>query len=442
MKREYISDAIGSISVHHIREAESYGPEETKGGFFRRPFGRAAAAVLILCLLAGGIGVFSPFDGMTVTAYAYGAEEEITAAGAVISTGTISDSGEMTGHPLMFYLSGKDIAAVRYSCKNQQIRFVDWTEQRDEFGSAQNFTVPYGKDEQEYYFLLIDWVPNETIRELTDSQHSTIAALPAELRQDVIVMEITFGSGKTATKAITVSLLDDGTFFASFDDYKITGEDTFVTRPDSAAIPRDVLYKEEVDVSVAFRDRDLGEVLPAALWYNLDEVDNILVQWTGETPVTVRMYYTPMGTGTIEQMELLQVKAPLDGESQIVFSLEESDKTALSGHLEIELDYGHTKLTSGAFNVIYDPNMPEYSDEPEPEDNITLIFDLAEEYYESRGFTVKQLAIDEMTDTISPEMDAVITAQLSKGGEWSEETMELQLRGGMWKVVHVSAGMG
>ena len=41
---------------------------------------------------------------MVVTAYAHGTDEEITQAGAVINTGTISDSGEMTGHPLMFYL--------------------------------------------------------------------------------------------------------------------------------------------------------------------------------------------------------------------------------------------------------------------------------------------------------------------------------------------------
>lgn len=399
------------------------------------------AAVLAFCLIVGGIGVLSPLEGMVVTAYAYGTEEEITAAGAIMSTGTISDTGEMTGHPLMFFLAGKDIATVRYSCKNQMINFMDWTEKREEFGNAQNFTVSYGKDESEYYFLLIDWVPNETIRELTNGKNSTIATLPDELRQDVIVMEITFGNGKTVTKAITVTLQENGTFFASFDDYKITKEDTFVDRPDSKAIPRDVLYKEDVKVSVVFRNKELNEVLPMALWYNLDEVDNILVQWTGETPVTVRMYYTPMGTETIDQMELLQVGAPLDGESQIVFSMEELNKAEIHGDLEIELDYGDTKVTSEAFNVFYDPNMPEYSDEPEPEDNITLIFNLAEEYYESKGFTVEQLAIDEMTDTISPKMDAVITAQLNKDGELSEETMELQLRDGTWKVVNVSEGI-
>ena len=53
-----------------------------------------------------------------------------------MNSGTISDSGEMKGQPLMFYLSGKDIATVRFSCKNQQINFLDWTEKRDEYGNA------------------------------------------------------------------------------------------------------------------------------------------------------------------------------------------------------------------------------------------------------------------------------------------------------------------
>lgn len=243
MTRKDISDGVGNISTRHIQEAASYMAAEKKVSFFKKPFGRSMiAAVLALCILAGGISIFSPFGGMVVTAYAHGTDEEITQAGAVINTGTISDSGEMTGHPLMFYLSGKDISTVRFSCKNQQINFMDWTEKRDEFGLAQNFTVSYGEDESEYYYLLIDWVPNATIRELTDNEDSTIAALPEEMRNDIIVMEITFENGKTLTKAITVSLLEDGTFFAKFDDYEITAEDSFIDRPDSESIPRDILY--------------------------------------------------------------------------------------------------------------------------------------------------------------------------------------------------------
>ena len=41
---------------------------------------------------------------------------------------------------------------------------MDWTEQRDEVGLARNFTVPYGEDERQYYYLLIDWVPVPSVR--------------------------------------------------------------------------------------------------------------------------------------------------------------------------------------------------------------------------------------------------------------------------------------
>lgn len=249
MTRKNISEAVGNISTRHIEEAANYTTAEKKIRFFQKPFGRSIiAAALTLCVLVGGMSIFSPFSSMGVTAYAHGTDEEITQAGAVISTGTIRDSGEMTGHPLMFYLSGEDIATVRFSCKNQQINFMDWTEKRDEYGNAQNFTIAYGEDESEYYYLLIDWIPNATIRELTDNANSTIATLPQEFREDIIVMEIVFENGKTLTKAITVSLLEDGTFFAKFDDYEITAEDSFIDRPDSESIPRDILYEQGANV--------------------------------------------------------------------------------------------------------------------------------------------------------------------------------------------------
>ena len=151
---------------------------------------------------------------------------------------------------------------------------MDWTEKRDEFGLAQNFTVSYGEDESEYYYLLIDWVPNATIRELTDNANSTIAALPQELREDVIVMEITFENGKTLTKAITVSLLEDGTFFAKFDDYEITAEDSFIDRPDSEAIGAAPVIEDN------YKEADPNEpeqiVIPNSITFTGTIIDNVI----------------------------------------------------------------------------------------------------------------------------------------------------------------------
>lgn len=228
MNAKKFSDAMSEPDTKYVDEALNCKKKGKKPGWTKW----AAIAACLVVVLA--VGIFAPFQGsMIVSAYAYGTDEEITTAGAVMNSGTISDTGEMKGHPLMFYLSGKDIVSVRFSCKNEQINFMDWSEKRDECGNAQNFTVAYGEDESEYYYLLIDWVPNTLIRELTDNPDSKIATLPEEMRQDIIVMEITFENGKTETKAITISLLDDGTFFAVFDDYEISKADTFINRPDS-----------------------------------------------------------------------------------------------------------------------------------------------------------------------------------------------------------------
>lgn len=236
MKRETISQGVGNVSARFVQEAAVYTPEKKRYGRFGGVFVKnTAAAVIVLCVLVCGAIVLFPSRDGAVAVHAYGTDKEITAAGAVMDTGTISDTGEMRGKPLMFYLTGEDISSVRFSCRNQMLYFTDWTEERDGYGNARNFTVAYGSDESEYYYLTVDWVPNATIRELTDNADSSIASLPDELREDIIVMEITFEDGKTVTKAITVSLQDDGTFFASFDDYEIKDSDAFVNRPDSEA---------------------------------------------------------------------------------------------------------------------------------------------------------------------------------------------------------------
>ena len=181
---------------------------------------------------------------MNVTAYAVDSNQPITANGVVLDTGTISDSGEMTRHPLLFCLDGAEMKCVRFSCKNQELDYRDCTEQRDEYGQAQNFVVEYGSNTEEYPYLLIDWVPDKTIRALTDNEDMTIAKLPEELREDVIVLEITYANDQTDTKALTVTLQDSGQFFAKFVDYKITDADTFVRRPDAKVVPRAELYAQ------------------------------------------------------------------------------------------------------------------------------------------------------------------------------------------------------
>ncbi|MCI8549936.1 MAG: hypothetical protein HFI68_04975 [Lachnospiraceae bacterium] len=237
MKREDISKAVSGISAHYIEEAGNgnYAEKRTFLLFLRKPvFLTAMAASALLFIAIWSIRTFFFSSGMVVYAYTYGTEEKLTKAGAVIHTGTIDDGGEQKGHPLMFYLSGKNIESVRFSCKNQKLSFTDWTEEREEYGLAGNFTIPYGEDEGEYDYLTVDWVPEGTIKRLHEG--SAIAELPEDLKEDLIVMEITFAGGKKAVKAIRVSLLEDGTFFAAFDDYEISPSDTFVNHADAMTL--------------------------------------------------------------------------------------------------------------------------------------------------------------------------------------------------------------
>ncbi len=319
MKRETISKGVGNISDRYVQEAANYIPKRKPYGSFRESFAKSMAAVAIvicvLCVFVCGVIFLFPIGDDMVTVYAYGTDEEITAAGAVMGTGTISDTGEMKGKPLMFYLIGEDIATIRFSCKNQMICFMDWTEKRDGSGNVRNFTVAYGSDESEYYYLTVDWVPNATIRELTDNAGSSIASLPDELREDIIVMEITFGNGKTVTKAVTVHLQDDGTFFSRFDDYKIKDGDDFVNRPDSEVVPEnDNLTKEAENVDSEVEENVDSQ---AAEEENIEQEntkqENTLMDWEKEQIEAAKQAALAYYEGTVfsvNSIEYLEGKLP------------------------------------------------------------------------------------------------------------------------------------
>lgn len=429
MTKKIISDSVSNISTRHIEEAADYSAKRKAHKPIWIKLGAIAACLALVFTISG---ILFPFgSGVTVAAYAYETNEEITTAGAVMSAGMIDNSGELSGHPLMFFLSGKDIETVRFSCKNQMINFTDLTEKRDEYGNGQNFTVPYGKNESEYYFLLIDWIPVFTIRELINDTDSTISTLPYELREDIIVMEITFANGKKETKAIRVSLLDDGTFFATFDDgYTISEEDDFINRPDSEAIPRDILYGN-TEFTATFYDKEQNEVQEEALWYNLADADNILVEWTGMTPNTVRLFYTPAGTETAEQTQLLMTKVPLDGDSKVILSLSELDKTELHGHFQIELTYG-TKKDTIDYNVLYDSDYESHSNQPENENSVDAIFSVSKKYLEDKGLVVEEASLLEYTWT-----NAVTEMLVSKDGvvEQTARKLILEFHENTWEVI-------
>ena len=350
MQVKQFSDAMGEVNERYVTEALTYR-KACRPAWVRWS---AAAACLVLAAVLLVAGMLAPLAGMTVTAYAAGTDAEIPSAGAAFAAGTIHEDGTPGGYPLMFYLKGSGIETVRFSCKNGQIRFTDLTGRRAAYDFAQNFTVPYGAaagDEADYPSLLIEWLPRPMMEALADAD-TGIADLAADLRQDIIVLEITFANGRTATRAVTIDLQDDGSFRAAFRAYRIRKSDVFVGRADSQPMPKNAQGADTL--TVTFLDADGHEVDPEGTWYVTDRIDRIAVSLDGQTPDAVQMFFTPSGTETAVEMDFLHTDAA-GAENQIVISADALHRDSLMGHLQIVARAGSRTAKSDIYNVIYQP---------------------------------------------------------------------------------------
>lgn len=310
MNKDYISDALGSIDDRHITQSRRPPKEKRLPTILKA----AVAAALVLAVLGGALALFTTPRGLAVKVYAHAGGQRLTSAGAGLTTGTVDGQGILTGHPLMFYLDGERIESVRFSCKNSFLRFTDMTETRDRYDLAQNFTVEYGEDESQYPFLVIDWVPQELLQRLRED-YDSLSQVPEEYREDVIVLEVKGLDGGEAVKAVTVRLLDDGTFFTSFDDYKITDTDDFVRRPDAEPVSKADVYYGTDRLKVEFLNAK-----KVAGWYSVGEDTQIRVTWTGEQPHLIQMFYTDTGTEMMEYMRLLETRLAENADGTVYFS--------------------------------------------------------------------------------------------------------------------------
>lgn len=231
-KTNKLSNAIGNVEDRFVLEALTY---RSHRNMYRKIWLIGAIAAGI-CLLIAAAALLHKDNRISITVYACESNEKLANGKAMLMPGRISDSGEMRGRPLMFYVLGKEIESIRFSCKNEWISFVDWTEQRGDYGYSKNFTVAYGSQEEDYYYLVVDWEPNNLIRKLTENHDIGISDLSQDEKEDLIVMEVTYLSGETETAAIWIKLNSSGEFEVFIDCYQITEEDGFVFQPDSLPI--------------------------------------------------------------------------------------------------------------------------------------------------------------------------------------------------------------
>lgn len=104
---------------------------------------------------------------------------------------------------------------------------------------------------------------------------------------------------------------------------------------------------------VQFYDDTQTRILPEHLWYNTAEMDSILLQWSGGTPDSIKLFFTPSGTGTTEKIELL-LERTVDSVSFALLLDAELLKSRPQGNIYFELDFQGSILTSELYSIIYD----------------------------------------------------------------------------------------
>ena len=132
--------------------------------------------------------------------------------------------------------------------------------------------------------------------------------------------------------------------------------------PEPSTTPVEIIPPAETGASqvtaIRFYDSEQNEVLAPTLWYNTAKIDSILIQWTGEAPLEyVETYFTPQGTETKEQTELLKTKYISSDSGAVLLSAEPLHREGLMGHLWFELHFvwGRTAKSGSNINVVYDP---------------------------------------------------------------------------------------
>lgn len=108
---------------------------------------------------------------------------------------------------------------------------------------------------------------------------------------------------------------------------------------------------------IQFYDKDQNIVSDVALWYNAAEIDSILIQWEGGTPDNIKVFYTPGGTETQEQTELLMTKSISDGDTVALLSADALEEI-VQGHVYFELNFGEIVVVSDIYNMMYNDDLP------------------------------------------------------------------------------------
>lgn len=108
--------------------------------------------------------------------------------------------------------------------------------------------------------------------------------------------------------------------------------------------------------SVTFYDRDRQTVHDTAGWYNSAEIDIILIQWEGDAPDNIKIFYKAGNTEiteNVEETKLLKTQKVLEGDTAALFGIDALESYT-QGHFWFELDYGEEVVISDTCNIFYE----------------------------------------------------------------------------------------
>lgn len=110
--------------------------------------------------------------------------------------------------------------------------------------------------------------------------------------------------------------------------------------------------KEPTITKITFYDEEQNEVKDEALWYNAANVDSILIQWTNGVPNDIKIFFTPSGTETLDETELLLTLPVMDGDMVQLINADVL-KNISQGDIYFELNFGTGIITSDLYNFFY-----------------------------------------------------------------------------------------
>lgn len=120
--------------------------------------------------------------------------------------------------------------------------------------------------------------------------------------------------------------------------------------PDNDGLEEDV--KEPTITRITFYDDEQNEVKDEALWYNAADVDSILIQWTNGVPNDIKIFFTPSGTETLDETELLLTLPVMDGDMVQLINADVL-KNISQGDIYFELNFSTGIITSDLYNFFY-----------------------------------------------------------------------------------------